>query len=259
MLLNHPHQIKLVVLDVDGVVVNSPKQKLPSKKLVKVVSELQKRLDISVATGRVWPFVKPIVKKLKLTTPVVVAGGAQIIKPQTEEVIWQKTISTQSIKQVLAVFREYPQWGLLANNFSENEYHYHRVKPDDFKLDEPIFFIEQAFLPKNIANEVKAKLDLIPGVKPILARSHKLGLMCVYVLHQDTSKKEALEKLQALLNVNKEETLVVGDGENDYHLFQAAGYKVAMANAVSALKKQADLVIGSVEEDGLTVVLEKLT
>ena len=240
LLTDYPHQIKLIVLDVDGVVVDSPKQKFPSDRLTKVVSQLKEKLKVSVATGRVWSFVQPVVKKLKLTTPVIIAGGAQIVKPQTREIVWQKTIETHALKQVLEVFRQYPDWGLLANDFTEEEYNYHRIKPKDFKLNKPAFFIEQAFLPRQVADELKAKLDLIPEVQAILARSHKPGLMCVYVLHKDASKKEALEELEKILSVNKDEVLVVGDGENDYHLFQAAGYKVAMANAASTLKKQAD-------------------
>lgn len=257
-LSNYPYQIKLIVLDLDGVVVNSPIQKLPSPKLTRVISKLQSQTYVSIATGRVWSFAEPIISKLNIQSPVIVAGGAQIIHPQTTKIIWQKTIPSQSLEQVLTVFRQYPQWSLLANDFTEKAYNHHRIAPKNFKANKPIFFIEQAFIPKNTANKIKTEIDAIPGVQAILARSHKSNLMCVYVLHQNTSKKEALEKLRQLLNVNKEEVLVVGDGENDYQLFESAGLKVAMANAANTLKKQADLVIGSVETDSLAHFLETL-
>jgi hydroxymethylpyrimidine pyrophosphatase-like HAD family hydrolase len=51
---------------------------------------------------------------------------------------------------------------------------------------------------------------------------------------------------------------VGNDGLNDFHLFRAGGTKIAMGNADIELKKQADIVIGDVDNDGLAEYLEKL-
>jgi hydroxymethylpyrimidine pyrophosphatase-like HAD family hydrolase len=49
----------------------------------------------------------------------------------------------------------------------------------------------------------------------------------------------------------------VGDGHNDLPLFEACGFRVAMGNADEELKKLADYIAPSVEDDGIVDVIEK--
>jgi hydroxymethylpyrimidine pyrophosphatase-like HAD family hydrolase len=51
---------------------------------------------------------------------------------------------------------------------------------------------------------------------------------------------------------------VIGDANNDIHLFKGVGYKVAMGNATDQLKAEADEVIDSVDDDGLAYFIERL-
>lgn len=51
--------------------------------------------------------------------------------------------------------------------------------------------------------------------------------------------------------------MAVGDGYNDYPLLMAAGFKVAMGNAVPEVKAIADYIAPSVDEDGAADVIEK--
>ena len=68
----------------------------------------------------------------------------------------------------------------------------------------------------------------------------------------NNSKGEMLKRLQAILNIDKKNTLVVGDGANDLSMFKYAGKKIAFC-AKEVLKKEADFII---EEKDLTKVLE---
>ena len=68
----------------------------------------------------------------------------------------------------------------------------------------------------------------------------------------NNSKGEMLKRLQAVLNIYKKNTLVVGDGANDLSMFEYAGKKIAFC-AKEVLKKEADFII---EEKDLTKVLE---
>ena len=72
------------------------------------------------------------------------------------------------------------------------------------------------------------------------------------------SKASALELIRGRLAVDSAATLAVGDGRNDIEMFGWAGRSVAMGNATEDVKVHADLVTGSVAEDGLAEVLEKL-
>jgi phosphoserine phosphatase len=68
------------------------------------------------------------------------------------------------------------------------------------------------------------------------------------------SKGDMIEKLQTLLGVAKEDTLVVGDGANDVSMFKFAGKRVAFC-ANEILKKEANIIIN---EKDLTKILEKI-
>ncbi len=58
----------------------------------------------------------------------------------------------------------------------------------------------------------------------------------------DFSKGDMLQRVQTLLNINKEHTLVVGDGANDRSMFKHADKKVAFC-AKEILKKEANIII----------------
>ncbi len=66
------------------------------------------------------------------------------------------------------------------------------------------------------------------------------------------SKGDMLNRLQQVLGVSKEDTIVVGDGANDLSMFKYAKIKVAFC-AKEILKKEANVII---EEKDLTKILE---
>lgn len=68
------------------------------------------------------------------------------------------------------------------------------------------------------------------------------------------SKGDMLERLQNILGVSEEETLVCGDGANDLSMFAHAGTRVAFC-ARPVLEAEANIII---KEKDLTLILEKI-
>jgi phosphoserine phosphatase len=68
------------------------------------------------------------------------------------------------------------------------------------------------------------------------------------------SKGDMLVRLQNLLGITEEETMVVGDGANDLSMFAHAGTRVAFC-ARDVLKREANMII---ETKDLTQILRKL-
>jgi len=68
------------------------------------------------------------------------------------------------------------------------------------------------------------------------------------------SKGDMLTRLQNILGVSKEETLVCGDGANDLSMFAHAGTRVAFC-AREILEREANIII---KEKDLTKILEKI-
>jgi len=68
------------------------------------------------------------------------------------------------------------------------------------------------------------------------------------------SKGDMIQRIQAILGVSKEDTLVCGDGANDLSMFAHAGTRIAFC-ARDVLKKEANIII---DEKDLTKILEKI-
>jgi len=69
-----------------------------------------------------------------------------------------------------------------------------------------------------------------------------------------SSKGDMLQRLQNILGVSEEETLVCGDGANDLSMFAHAGTRVAFC-AREILEKEANIII---KEKDLMQILEKI-
>jgi len=70
----------------------------------------------------------------------------------------------------------------------------------------------------------------------------------------NTSKGDLLQRLQNILNISEDETMVVGDGANDLSMFAHAGTRVAFC-AKEVLKKEATIIIDTKD---LTQILDKI-
>ena len=70
------------------------------------------------------------------------------------------------------------------------------------------------------------------------------------------SKGSGLAFVADRLGFGPEQTVACGDGENDRELFDWAGFGVAVANAHEDVLARADLVVPSVQEEGVADLLE---
>ena len=74
----------------------------------------------------------------------------------------------------------------------------------------------------------------------------------------EADKGKALTDLAVRLGFEKEEILAIGDNENDLGMFRAAGMAAAMGNASDTVKRAADLVTDTNEQEGAARVIESI-
>ncbi|HHH21095.1 MAG TPA: hydrolase, partial [Nitratifractor sp.] len=71
-------------------------------------------------------------------------------------------------------------------------------------------------------------------------------------------KAHALRKLEEIEDISIENTTVFGDSHNDIGMFQSAGRKIAVANAIDELKKVANIVLKETnDEDAVAKYLKQ--
>ena len=71
------------------------------------------------------------------------------------------------------------------------------------------------------------------------------------------SKASALEVIRDRLGIERRATVAVGDGFNDTEMLTWAEVGVAMGQAPQGVKDVADVVTGTIHEDGTVLVLER--
>lgn len=80
----------------------------------------------------------------------------------------------------------------------------------------------------------------------------------VMVLPTNVNKASGLTAALSELSLSPEQVVGVGDAENDQALLDLCGYSVAVANALPAIKKQADFVTTGERGAGVTELIDKL-
>lgn len=73
-----------------------------------------------------------------------------------------------------------------------------------------------------------------------------------------SDKAQSLERLLAVIGVKREEMIACGDGYNDLTMVQYAGLGVAMGNGVLPVRKAADYITLTNEEDGVAMLWRNL-
>lgn len=120
------------------------------------------------------------------------------------------------------------------------------IRKGGYKVEEFQFY----FFSPGAERNVRSVLEKYPDL-----RAAYTGIY-VEVYSKDASKGRALAELARHLDIRKEEIACIGDGENDLSMFEAAGLRIAMGNAVEDLKKQADHVTDSNARDGAAKAVE---
>ena len=77
------------------------------------------------------------------------------------------------------------------------------------------------------------------------------------VLPRGIDKAQSLERLLSHIGLSREQMIACGDGYNDLTMIQYAGLGVAMENAVLPVRKAADFITYSNNDDGVAHVVEK--
>lgn len=86
---------------------------------------------------------------------------------------------------------------------------------------------------------------LVPELNPVVSSKHWIDIM-----PPEVNKGVALRTLAEKLGVRREDTAAIGDYLNDYAMLEAAGWAVAMGNAHEDLKRIADDVVETNDENG---------
>lgn len=241
---------KALMLDVDGTTIPNRMDGMPSKNVRNAIKKAKKILHVSLVTARPHLWAVHIVESLKLTSPYIADGGAQIIDPKTDKILWEQTINKDDIGKIVDIANKYK----CQVTYSDGNSH---ELNDPKKLPEKIFNIFFAQLSKFQSKKLIEEFNQIPTISSHQIPSWSSGTPAIIVNHAEATKQHGIFEVAKILGIETHEIIGVGDGYNDFPLLMACGLKVAMGNAVPELKEIADYIAPSVDEDGVADVIEK--
>lgn len=243
---------KAIIFDIDGTAMPIGEGNWPSERLAAAIKSLQTSYHLSTATGRSSEYVLEIIKFLGLRDDCIIAAGTEIYDPINRKIVWVEKIPEHTykfIEQALSHCKSQVFSG-QTHEGGHTANHVHELLADNVSV---LYVIATE---ESEAETLLRKLQH-PDLQIINMHSYwNDDLRDIHIHSAKASKEHAVAELLKRLDVRKEDSIVIGDGLNDTHLFAAGGLRVAMGNARAELKKQADMVIDDVAEDGLAVYLE---
>ena len=262
---------KLIALDIDGTLTNSRKEITPRTRYALLEAQAQgKRLVI--ASGRHPLGVLPIARDLRMDAYggyVMSFNGGKIIECATGKPIVTKLFPREYLPDIVSVLKDsnitvitWDDKRIFANN-KRNDYTYiekdvlktEMIVVDDF-VTEIKFDINKILLagePYELDEYQKILTERYDGLLEI----YKSAPYFLELMPFGISKGSMLPLLLDKLGVKRDELIAFGDNYNDLTMIGYAGMGVAMANGEPEIKKIANYVCPSNDEDGIAETLNK--
>lgn len=260
---------KALVTDFDGTLVNQHLSLSPT--LASTIQQLVKQgIAFSIASGRPYQGkIQNLCNQLGLSSPQIVRGGSEVYDPKTDSLLWHQYIADDTVRRLIDLLKKKDL--------------YFRVEKDDkYYADDPnVYSDDPAITTSTIAQLIYSDIPKIyimlkdrydTSTLDILGKELMKAFSDIHVVKsgipnggfgldvtsEKASKHVAILELSKILQIDPQEMVGVGDGYNDFPLLMACGLKVAMDNAPDDLKAIADLVVPSVEHDGLQKLIQKI-
>lgn len=258
---------RLVAIDMDGTLL-TPDLEISKKTIETARKVIEKKVIITLSTGRMYLAALPFANKLQLDVPLITCNGALIRCAKTGEEYYKKIILGAYYKEIIQYCHDnelslsiYKDDEILIEDDTNLYIHQHMDKAEPQIIKDINTILDNSAIKILISSRDRIKLEyhtrkLHENYKDKLNFYFSLPYF-VEIVHKEANKRNALEFLADKFNVKKEEIISIGDNFNDMDMIQYAGLGVAMENAPDYLKEAADFVTYSNNEDGVNYVLKK--
>lgn len=264
---------KLLALDLDGTLTNSKKEITPYTKEVLLEAQRQGLLLI-LASGRPTYGIVPVAKTLEMDRFggfILSFNGGKVIEVKTGKVLYEQALPPDIVPLLYKrsweaglTILSYNGKHILTENAADKY-----VKYESFltkmKIKETDNFLRDLQLPADKCLVVGEPEDLVPLEEKLRQEiSNRINIyrseaFYLELVPKGIDKAASLSVLLERLRMKKDELIAIGDGYNDISMIQYAGLGVAMANAQSPVKANANEITKYTnDEDGVARYVETL-
>lgn len=257
--------IKLVATDIDGTIL-IPEGEFTSgvKQCIKKLCE--KGIKVVLVTGRMNAAASLIAQDLGLDTPVVSYQGGLI--KHNGETLYEKCLTPEQTEKIIEWAKgENIHLNLYNDDVLYSEKQCYEVERYCNNLHthyeiKPFCDVEKVKVNKLLAIDYNhpEKIDRLEKELPAIFPELYIVKSTPYFLefsNKEASKYCAVKFLQNYWGISEDETLTIGDQNNDIALLKAGGIRVAMGNATEELKKVSTHTTDTVFNDGFVKAMEE--
>lgn len=252
---------KMIAIDLDGTLFTDELTISPG-----TVEAVQKAIElgtvVTIATGRMFSSAKLVAQQLGIDAPLITYQGAMIKAVGKADALYERAVSPDVAKKLIHIAREkeihlqvYQDdilYGAAETDkliaYAEAVQVPYAIEPDLLALAEKGFtkllFIDEP----DVLALLQKELQEIFGESAYIEKSKKNYLE---VTHPEANKGTALLFLANALGIDQSEVIGIGDNHNDLELVKAAGFGIAMGNAVQEVKEIADYTSLTNNDEGV--------
>lgn len=250
--------IKAIFFDVDGTLVSHSISNIPQSTR-KALAQLQKNgIKIFVATGRHFPELEDLhVHTIPFDGYVLING--QLCLDSRHHIIYDQPISKKDNTQLRQLFedKQIPTVIIDKDSLYSNFINPTIIQaqadvsspvPEVKKYHSDSVYQYTIYTTWSIAQRILSKLENCTMTK--------WNPYAFDIIPSTGGKSVGILQLIKHYNITPDEVMAFGDGENDIEMLKFANIGIAMGNADDIVKKNANYITNSIDEDGIYTALK---
>lgn len=271
--------VKLIALDLDGTTLNN-NGKLSEETKDALMTAMDNGVNVCIASGRAFDALPEEVLKVPGIEYAITSNGAAIYKVKNKELIKDYKLLASSVDLILSMSKKYKEitfecfingTAYAQKDYIENplivgdkvrsvEY----IRKTRHPIDNIVEFISENKDNLDCMNIILGDFDvrekIIDEIKSLTSDVYITSASPVMLefSYKDCGKASGLKFLSEYLGIDRDLIAAFGDADNDIDMIKFAGAGVAVANANDALKKEADYITLSNDEDGVVYALKNI-
>lgn len=269
----------IIISDLDGTLLstvpNQPRSAICKENLEAIKKWRELGGTFTIATGRTHIHAYDIAKEAGITDAIIAGNGSEIYHMGEKKVLWCKCLEEGSKAEIKELIRKFPEIGVVVADIESNFYVLHETpetqKREKFHLSQgQPGYTKITFdnFPENVRGgwlEIPKPLVqpfviwLANEVKHEYIRFALSGDAWFDMLPHGVSKGLPFEKLVTEVYGKKiENSIAIGDYDNDLEMMKKAGLAVAVENATDNVKAVAKMIVKSNKEAGVADLINYL-
>ncbi|MFB4183824.1 Cof-type HAD-IIB family hydrolase [Bacillus velezensis] len=280
--------MKLIAIDLDGTLLNSDSVISPENRAALQRAD-EAGILVAICTGRATFDVKALLKDLDI--PIIAANGGTV-HDKGYRLVSRLLMDQQAGKDIAAYltdndiyFEVYTDDHLLSPFDGESklqaeldilksanpkediqtlwegaktQFKQFGIKPVQdiqaiFNVDEHVYKLLCFSFDMEKLRNAKEEITHHPKLSQTSSGKH-----IIEILPAGSGKGRALTELASLYGIEKQDIYAIGDSPNDFSMFEAAGNRIAMGNAIDELKEKSTYITKSNDENGVAYFINRL-